>query len=98
MPNNSIQHIELIISGQVQGVGYRKWFQTQAMALNLKGTVQNLSTGEVKAYIQGPADAMSAMIELSWQGPQRAVVQHIQQLQIKWCTEVLNDFRIIRAE
>lgn len=29
--------IKLTIQGKVQGVGYRRWFEQQALALELKG-------------------------------------------------------------
>ena len=32
--------IKLIIQGRVQGVGYRRWFEQQALALELKGYVK----------------------------------------------------------
>ena len=34
--------IKLIIQGRVQGVGYRRWFEQQALALALTGYVKNL--------------------------------------------------------
>ena len=37
--------IKLIIQGRVQGVGYRRWFEQKALALELKGYVRNLATG-----------------------------------------------------
>lgn len=29
--------VKLLIHGKVQGVGYRRWFEKQAMVLGLKG-------------------------------------------------------------
>ncbi|WP_323807403.1 acylphosphatase [Acinetobacter piscicola] len=33
--------VRLIIKGRVQGVGYRRWFEKEAIQLNLKGYVRN---------------------------------------------------------
>lgn len=43
---------ELIVSGRVQGVGYRNYVQQNAKSLNINGTVRNLSDGNVKVIAQ----------------------------------------------
>ena len=48
-----MQALKLRIQGQVQGVGYRRWFEQQALDLGLKGYVKNLSSGDVEAVILG---------------------------------------------
>ncbi len=45
--------LKLLIQGKVQGVGYRRWFEQQALELELKGYVKNLPTGEVEAMLVG---------------------------------------------
>lgn len=45
--------VKLTISGKVQGVGYRRWFAQYAVALGLKGYVQNLASGAVEALLFG---------------------------------------------
>ena len=69
--------IKLIIQGRVQGVGYRRWFQQQALALQLNGYVRNLATGEVEAVIVGLQAALQEMVEHSYQGPKHAQVLNI---------------------
>ena len=48
-----MQALKLRIQGQVQEVGYRRWFEQQALDLGLKGYVKNLSSGDVEAVILG---------------------------------------------
>jgi len=48
-----MQALKLRIQGKVQGVGYRRWFEQQALDLGLKGYVKNLSSGDVEAVILG---------------------------------------------
>lgn len=77
--------LKLCIHGQVQGVGYRRWFEQQAIALNLKGYVKNLSSGEVEAVILGLDTDLHHMIVQCNIGPVNAVVTTVE------CTEMIVD-------
>ena len=57
-----MQVIKLLISGKVQGVGYRRWFEKLAIALKLNGYVKNLPTGEVEAVVVGNETVISRLI------------------------------------
>lgn len=72
--------IKLIIQGRVQGVGYRRWFEQQALALELKGYVKNLATGEVEAVIVGHMDVLQDLISRSYDGPPHAEVVKVIQI------------------
>ena len=69
--------IKLTIHGKVQGVGYRRWFEQQALALEIKGYVKNLDSGEVEAVIVGTENQLHAIIQRSYTGPSRAEVSKI---------------------
>ncbi|WP_445660789.1 acylphosphatase [Acinetobacter sp. F16] len=71
--------IKLTIHGKVQGVGYRRWFEQQALALEIKGYVKNLDSGEVEAVIVGTENQLHAIIQRSYTGPSRAEVSKISQ-------------------
>ena len=73
--------IKLTIHGKVQGVGYRRWFEQQALALELKGYVKNLDSGEVEAVIVGTEYQLHTIIERSYMGPSRAEVSKIIQVE-----------------
>lgn len=83
--------IKLIIQGKVQAVGYRRWFEQQAIALGLKGYVKNLDTGDVEAVIIGWAEAVQDMIQRSHIGPARAAVSGIIQMELD--PDLTHDFK-----
>ncbi|HEX5344437.1 MAG TPA: acylphosphatase [Duganella sp.] len=67
----------LLITGRVQGVGYRAWFERQAVALGLRGWVRNRRDGSVEAEVDGDAAAVDAIIEWAHKGPPASRVDKI---------------------
>jgi acylphosphatase len=68
----------LIITGIVQGVGYRASFMHQARTLQLSGWVRNRLDGSVEAMVCGDASAVQMIIDWSWRGPSSAQVSNVQ--------------------
>jgi acylphosphatase len=64
----------LIISGVVQGVGFRMYAQRQARSLGLGGYVRNLPGGEVEIVAEGDAGAVERLITWAHVGPPSAEV------------------------
>jgi len=67
----------LLITGLVQGVGYRYAFSDQAQALGLAGWVRNRRDGSVEALVQGDAAALQAIIAWAHRGPPAARVDRV---------------------
>jgi len=67
----------LLVTGRVQGVGYRVSFAEQAKALGLVGWVRNRRDGAVEALLNGDEKAMQAVIAWAHQGPPAASVVHV---------------------
>lgn len=67
----------LMISGTVQGVGFRKFTCRMAKDLSLKGWVRNLKNGQVEAMIQGDDFEFEQMLDLLKQGPPMAKVEDV---------------------
>lgn len=67
----------LVISGRVQGVGYRAWFVRVATAQGLSGFVRNRRDGSVEAVVAGPEPVVRALIEAAWSGPPASKVTAI---------------------
>jgi acylphosphatase len=71
----------LLISGLVQGVGYRWFVMRKANEYNLKGYVRNLYTDDVEAEVEGNKQLISEFIEELRIGPRSA---HITDIEIQW--------------
>jgi acylphosphatase len=67
----------LLISGRVQGVGYRAWLAGEARRLRLDGWARNRVDGRVEALIAGPAETVGAMLEACRRGPPAARVADV---------------------
>lgn len=67
----------LIVTGRVQGVGYRDWFVATARALRLDGWVRNRADGRVEAVVSGRSDLVEAMIARAYDGPTAALVEGV---------------------
>jgi acylphosphatase len=67
----------IVISGQVQGVGYRQWLVMQASAAGVDGWVRNRIDGSVEALISGETDAVEELVRRCRRGPRMAMVSSI---------------------
>ena len=68
----------LIISGKVQGVGFRYWMQNLAISNNISGWVKNKLSGDVEALIIGQEKAVQKLIKQCKIGPSSSTIQNIQ--------------------
>lgn len=74
---NKIASAHLFVSGQVQGVGFRKFSQASALKLQLSGTVRNLADGRVELKVEGESKKIVALIQQLEQGPSRSEVKSV---------------------
>ncbi len=65
------------IEGRVQGVWYRGWTVSEAIARSLRGWVRNRADGTVEALFAGPKEDVDAILEACWQGPPAARVTKV---------------------
>jgi acylphosphatase len=72
-----IRTVGLIITGRVQGVGYRAWVEREANARDLSGWVRNRRDGSVEALFSGETTAVDAMVEAARSGPRMAEVADV---------------------
>lgn len=68
----------LLVSGIVQGVGYRWWTARTAKGLGLSGWVRNLHDGRVEILARGSQDALQALEAACQDGPRSAAVSGVE--------------------
>ena len=67
----------LVITGLVQGVGFRYAMLAQARLLGISGWVRNRRDGSVEAVIAGDPAQLEAMLDWSRSGPAGAAVDNV---------------------
>ncbi|MFH0762121.1 MAG: acylphosphatase [Bacteroidota bacterium] len=75
---NSSVKVEILVTGRVQGVGYRFWIRNQAIQLNLTGFVRNNPDQSVSIVAEGNPEALNVLIAQCRQGPPRCSVSDIE--------------------
>ena len=67
----------IVISGKVQGVGFRYWLYQAAMQRNIDGWVKNKISGEVEALVIGNEKDVNCLIKLCEKGPSLSKVTKV---------------------
>jgi acylphosphatase len=67
-----------VVSGLVQGVGFRWFVHRHAARLRLSGWAENLVDGRVEVVASGPDEALEELELLLRQGPSRADVAEVE--------------------
>ncbi|HLG75553.1 MAG TPA: acylphosphatase [Ktedonobacteraceae bacterium] len=81
MSQSDFKHSEelyAVVTGRVQGVGFRYFVIQQAQRLGLHGYVRNESDGNVEVVAQGPRPALENLLYHLRQGPSAAEVEAVQ--------------------
>lgn len=83
----------MIVSGRVQGVGFRYSARDQALASGLKGWVRNRSSGDVEIVAEGREEVLKMLAAWAHLGPPAANVSTVHE---EWSefTGQFADFRI----
>ena len=87
--------LHAVISGHVQGVGFRSFVLEQAQRLGLTGWVRNLNTGQVEVLAEGSRADLEVFLRYLGRGPSSAYVKDIR---VDWqpATSEFFNFRVSR--
>lgn len=66
--------VEIRVTGDVQGVGFRAGTRRRAAELGLTGTAENMDDGSVRIRMTGPRPAIEALTAWCHRGPPAARV------------------------
>lgn len=72
-----------LVSGRVQGVGYRYFVMRAADALGVNGFVRNLADGRVEVIGEGPEEVLAEFEQKLRQGPAFAAVDTVDRASIE---------------
>jgi len=86
--------IQFVVSGRVQGVGFRYATRGQALSLGLTGWVRNNKDGDVEGIVQGEKDELDGFKKWLWLGPPSAIVSKVEANYSD--SKILEDFQIVR--
>lgn len=73
----SRRRVEIVISGVVQGVGFRYFVYRVAHEVGVVGWVRNLPDGRVQIVAEGDAVQLEALVEEMKVGPRHASIQDV---------------------
>lgn len=83
----------LLISGRVQGVGFRWFAKTRALQAGVRGYVRNLPDGRVECLAQADPDTLGAFCDILREGPRSSFVEDIHMTPVA-VDETVTSFRV----
>ena len=92
--SSNLQRAEIVVTGLVQGVGFRYFVIRNAQQLGLKGYVKNLYDGSVLTVTEGEKGLIEELFKKLKIGPRAA---HVSNARIEW-GEFKNEFSTFEVE
>lgn len=85
---------QVLVSGRVQGVGYRYFVVEAARLMGVNGWVKNLMDGRVEAELEGTPEIVDALIDRLREGPSSGHVDHAAVTDLPSDAPRYRDFRV----
>jgi acylphosphatase len=88
-----VEALVLMVSGRVQGVGFRWFAEREALRHGVSGYVKNLPDGRVEIWAQAESRALAEFCERVKRGPSGARVDDVERTSVS-VDENLSSFRV----
>ena len=86
--------VRLLVSGRVQGVGFRWYVARHAQTMAVRGWVRNLADGSVEVVAAGTATAVAELEALVRRGPRFSHVENVDKFDVPHDLIDTNSFNI----
>jgi acylphosphatase len=73
-----MKRVHLIVSGDVQGVGFRAWTKAQARQIGVVGWVKNREDKAVEVMAEGSKHDLEELVKRCNKGPEVSWVEHVE--------------------
>jgi len=73
-----MRRVRFVITGRVQGVGFRWFVRAEARPLGLTGWIRNRQDGAVEGELEGRDDAIESLVPCLEVGPSSAIVTNVE--------------------
>jgi acylphosphatase len=84
-PSGEMPTMRAVVSGRVQGVGFRYFVEDAAVRLGLEGAVWNRRDGGVEVLARGERSALELLLERLRRGPS---LSRVDAVEVQWDVDV----------
>ena len=88
-----MRRVNVIVSGVVQGVNFRRYTQLTARQLGVNGWIRNLPDGRVEGCFEGEAESVGSLLDWCNSGPPAGRVDNLEIREEHFAAE-FSDFSI----
>jgi acylphosphatase len=89
-----MKRVRFVVTGRVQGVGFRWFVRAEARPLGVTGWIRNREDGAVVGEVEGREDALDALEAVLEVGPPSAIVTNVEITEISDQVPLFNHFEI----
>ncbi len=81
MESNNLSRAEIIVTGKVQGVGFRQFVKKEAEKIDVKGFTENTDDGNVRIIAEGFKSQLNDLLKTVKSGSEYSAVE---ECRIEW--------------